>query len=175
METENGSVQENRYDVEGLRFELLENGKHTRFVYHNGELLHEEGKESNQTSYHFGAGIEAFSRELEMYCYQQNEQLSTAFITGRNGTVHNSYQYDAFGNELETAGQLLEERCNGESVRYSYDKAGNRVKKTNTEGEIHYFYNAKNQLLREETEKEFTTSGHEMKMMKKFKSKKITS
>ena len=27
--TENGSVQENRYDAEGLRFELLENGKHT--------------------------------------------------------------------------------------------------------------------------------------------------
>lgn len=107
VETENGSVQENRYDVEGMRYELLENGNHTRFVYHDGELLYEEGgKENNQTSYHFGAEIEAFSRGLETYYYQQDEQLSTAFITGRSGAVYNSYQYDAFGNELETAGQL---------------------------------------------------------------------
>ncbi|MDE7208038.1 MAG: hypothetical protein K2N90_12940, partial [Lachnospiraceae bacterium] len=58
VETENGNVQENRYDVENLRFELLENGKRIRFVYHDGELLHEEGgKENRQTGYHLGAGI----------------------------------------------------------------------------------------------------------------------
>jgi len=102
---ENGSVQENRYDLEGLRFELLENGKRTRFIYHDGELLHEEG-ENKQTSYHLGVGIEAFSRGQEVYYYQQDEQLSTANITGKNGKVHNSYQYDAFGNEIETIGQL---------------------------------------------------------------------
>ena len=107
VETENGIVQENRYDSENLRFELLENGKRTRFIYHDGELLHEEGgKENRQIGYHLGAGIEAFTRVEETYYYQQDEQLSTAFITGRNGVVHNSYQYDAFGNELETAGQL---------------------------------------------------------------------
>ena len=100
-------MQENCYDVENMRFELLENGKRTCFVYHDGELLHEEGgKENRQTGYHLGAGIEAFSRGQETYYYQQDEQLSTAFITGRNGKIHNSYQYDAFGNELETAGQL---------------------------------------------------------------------
>jgi len=59
VKTENGSVQENRYDAENLRFELLENGKRTRFVYHDGELLHEEeGKGNSQTSYHLGAGIQ---------------------------------------------------------------------------------------------------------------------
>ena len=107
VETEDGNVQENRYDSENLRFELLENGKRTRFIYHDGELLHEEGgKEDRQTGYHLGAGIEAFSRGQDIYYYQQDEQLSTAFITGRNATIHNSYQYDAFGNNLETAGQL---------------------------------------------------------------------
>ena len=107
IETENGIVQENRYDVENLRFELLENGKRTRFIYHDGELLHEEGgKENRQTGYHLGAGIEAFSRGQEVYYYQQDEQLSTAFITGRNGAVHNSYQYDAFGNVLDTSEQF---------------------------------------------------------------------
>ena len=120
VETETGSVQENRYDVENLRFELLENGTRTRFIYHDGELLHEEGgKEDSQTGYHLGAGIEAFSRGQEIYYYQQDEQLSTAFITGRNGAIHDSYLYDAFGNELETAEQLLNR------IRYTgqqYDK-----------------------------------------------------
>ncbi len=37
-------MQENRYDAENLRFELLENGRKTSFVYHNGELLHEAEK-----------------------------------------------------------------------------------------------------------------------------------
>ena len=93
--------------MQNLRFELLENGKRTHVIYHDGELLHEEGgKENRQIGYHLGAGIEAFSRGQETYYYQQDEQLSTAFITGRNGAVHNSYQYDAFGNELQTAGQL---------------------------------------------------------------------
>jgi len=61
VEIESGNVQENRYDVENLRFELLENGKRTGFVYHNGELLHEAGgigqDLSGQTSYHLGPGI----------------------------------------------------------------------------------------------------------------------
>lgn len=46
-----GKVQENRYYVENLCFELLEDGRCTSFVYHNGELLHEEaGKEYRPAS-----------------------------------------------------------------------------------------------------------------------------
>ena len=106
VETKDGQVQENRYDAEGLRFELLENGKRTRFVYHQGELLHEEGGDENQSSYHLGAGIEALRRDGENYYYHQDEQLSTAFITGSNGSIQNSYQYDAFGVELKKTEQL---------------------------------------------------------------------
>ena len=43
VQTDTGDVQENHYDADNLRFELLENGKRTRFVYHDGELLHEKG------------------------------------------------------------------------------------------------------------------------------------
>lgn len=106
VETENGNVQENRYDAEGLRFELLENGRRTRFVYHDGELLHEEGREENQTSYHLGMGIDGFRRGQELSYYHRDEQLSTVFITGRDGEANNSYQYDAFGGEVEAAEQL---------------------------------------------------------------------
>lgn len=110
VETENGSVQENRYDAEGLRFELLENGRKTSFVYHNGELLHEEGgigqALSGQTSYHLGAGIDALQRGQDLSYYHRDEQLSTAFITGSAGEIQNSYLYDAFGNELDADEQF---------------------------------------------------------------------
>ena len=106
METENGRVQENRYDAENLRFELLENGRRTSFVYHNGELLHEEGREEQKTSYHLGVGIDAFQRGQELsYCHR-DEQLSMALITGGEGEVQNSYQYDAFGVQLEEEEQF---------------------------------------------------------------------
>ena len=106
VETETGSVQENRYDAEGLRFELLENGRRTSFVYHDGELLQEEGREEQGTSYHLGAGMEAFRRGQELSYYHRDEQLSTVFGTDGQGEIRNSYQYDAFGIPLETTEQL---------------------------------------------------------------------
>ena len=106
VETETGSVQENRYDAEGLRFELLENGRRTSFVYHNGELLQEEGREEQKTSYHLGAGMEAFRRGQELSYYHRDEQLSTVFVTDGHRNVQNSYQYDAFGMSLGTTEKL---------------------------------------------------------------------
>ena len=105
VETETGNVQENRYDAEGLRFELLENGRRTSFVYHDGELL-EEGREEQGISYHLGAGIEAFQRGQELSYYHRDEQLSTVFVTDGHRNVQNSYQYDAFGIPLDTTEQL---------------------------------------------------------------------
>ena len=106
VETETGNVQENRYDAEGLRFELLENGRRTSFVYHNGELLQEEGREEQGTSYHLGAGMEAFRRGQELSYYHRDEQLSTVFVTDGQGEIRNSYQYDAFGMSLGTTEKL---------------------------------------------------------------------
>ena len=106
VETETGSVQENRYDAEGLRFELLENGRRTSFVYHDGELLQEEGREEQGTSYHLGAGMEAFRRGQELSYYHRDEQLSTVFVTDGQGEIRNSYQYDAFGMSLGTTEKL---------------------------------------------------------------------
>ena len=106
VETETGNVQENRYDAEGLRFELLENGRRTSFVYHDGELLQEEGREEQGTSYHLGAGMEAFRRGQELSYYHRDEQLSTVFVTDGQGEIRNSYQYDAFGMSLGTTEQL---------------------------------------------------------------------
>ena len=110
IETEDGRIQENKYDAESLRYDLIENGKRTRFIYHNGELLYEKGGETKQfqeeTSYQLGAGIEAFQRNKRTFYYHQDEQLNTALITNRNGEIKNQYQYDAFGNGLEAVEEL---------------------------------------------------------------------
>lgn len=93
--------------MESLRFALLENGRETRFVYHNGELLHEEGDgNQNQSSYHLGVGIDAIQRGRELSYFHRDEQLSTAFITGRDGEIQNGYLYDAFGAGVETDEQF---------------------------------------------------------------------
>ncbi len=110
VETETGNIQKNRYDAEGLRYELIENGRRTSFVYHNGELLHEKGGEAGlskeATSYHLGAGIEAFQRDSKTYYYHQDEQLNTTLISDEERKLRNHYQYDAFGAGLEAVEAL---------------------------------------------------------------------
>ena len=96
---EDGQTQVNRYDSEGLRYEMKENEKLFRFIYHRGELLHEEGQEG-QISYHLGGGTEAIQQNQKVYYYHQDEQLSTALITDDTGQIQNQYQYGAFGEEL---------------------------------------------------------------------------
>ncbi len=105
VELEDGTVQTNRYDPEGLRHEMEENGKLLRFVYHKGELVYERG-EKEQTSYHQGAGTEALNRAGKIYYYHKDEQLSTALITDEQGAIKNTYLYDAFGNALASAEQI---------------------------------------------------------------------
>ena len=66
VESEDGRVQENLYDAEGLRHGMREDGQIICFVYHSGEVLY-EGGDNNQTSYHLGAGFEAFQNGEEIY------------------------------------------------------------------------------------------------------------
>ena len=104
-------MQENRYDVEKLRFELLEDGRRTSFVYHNGVLLHEERRGEGHTSFCLNTGIDAFQRGQEVYYIHQDEQLGTALVTDTEGDLTNSYWYDAFGNGLESLEQVPNRIC----------------------------------------------------------------
>lgn len=95
-----GGIQENRYDAEYLRAEVSENGRGSRFLYYNGELLAESQPDETVASrYILGYGVAAgWQKEKEGYhFYHLDEQNSTAYITDANQMVENSYQYDAFG------------------------------------------------------------------------------
>lgn len=103
VELSDGRVQKNRYDAEGLRYEMEENGRLLQFVYQNGTLLYEKDQqESVETSYCIvdGRSVKAMQRSGETGYYHQDEQQSTLLLTDRQGNVCGSYTYDAFGREL---------------------------------------------------------------------------
>ncbi len=89
--------------MEGLRAGLSENGKKTTFLYHNGEIIAECSGESVPIRRHIrGTGLSHVQTEDGLYHeYHQDEQGSTAYITGQDKTIENCYQYDAFGNLTE--------------------------------------------------------------------------
>ena len=104
VRTLDGREQENLYDGENLRAGITENGKKTTFLYHNGEILTEfDGESAPVKRYLRGIGLSHVqTRDNEAYhAYHQDEQGSTAYITGQGRETENIYQYDAFGNLLE--------------------------------------------------------------------------
>ena len=104
VKTLDGKEQENSYDGEGLRAGLTENGKKTTFLYHNGEILAECDGESAPVRRHIrGIGLSCVQtiQDNAYHSYHQDEQGSTAYITGQGRETENIYQYDAFGNLLE--------------------------------------------------------------------------
>ena len=97
IKTLDGKEQENFYDGEGLRAGLIENGKRTIFLFHNGEILAEcEGESAPVRRYLTGLGLSHVQTEDGVFhAYHQDEQGSTVYVTGQG--VENCYQYDAFG------------------------------------------------------------------------------
>ncbi len=99
-----GREQENFYDGEGLRAGVKEDGKAATFLFLNGEILAECNGDSVPVRRHLsGLGLSHVQtmNDGAYHAYHQDEQGSTAYITGNEGTAENSYLYDAFGNVLE--------------------------------------------------------------------------
>ena len=95
-----------RYDTDGLRYEIEENEKLSRFIFNrNGDILAETDKEDNVVS-RFVRGYEIVAAdvlgEANRCYYSIDEQGSTSLITDSDGLVKNEYWYDAFGNILSS-------------------------------------------------------------------------
>lgn len=97
-ETFDGHVQVNRYDAEGLRHELEEDGRLVQFIFRGSEVVAEE-KEGNVIRFIRGYDLVASDAEnaRTYYHYASDEMGSITHIT--EGTdVLNRYEYDAWGN-----------------------------------------------------------------------------
>ena len=101
VETFDGNVQVNRYDAEGLRHEMEENGRLVRFIFHKGEAVAEQEENSKVIRLLRGSELIARSSDSESartyYHYANDEMGSTTHIVDENGNVQNRYAYDAWG------------------------------------------------------------------------------
>ncbi len=100
INTKAGGIQKNRYDGEGLRAELEENGRLVRFLFHNGEVVLEEPTEDAVTRYIRGYDlISSDSAAAKTYYHYTSDNLgSITHITDEDGNICNQYEYDAFGS-----------------------------------------------------------------------------
>ncbi|WP_341456212.1 RHS repeat-associated core domain-containing protein [Clostridium beijerinckii] len=107
-----------RYDTEGLRAEIEENEKLTKFIFHKENVLVEADKDWNAIS-RFTRGYEIVAADiadlgedseieskLNRYYYTVDEHGSTTFIADKYQNIKNEYHYDEFGNVLESQEQV---------------------------------------------------------------------
>ena len=100
--TFDGHIQLNRYDAEGLRYEMEENGNLVRFIFNQDrEVVTEEDNSGLnrliRASELIAANSSADSART-YYHYASDEMGSTTHIVDEDGTVKNRYEYDAWGN-----------------------------------------------------------------------------
>ena len=113
VETFDGNIQINRYDAEGLRYEMEENGRLVSFIFNqNREAV---SQEDNSGLNRLIRGTELIASHSSAdsartyYHYVSDEMGSTTFIVNGAGAVQNRYEYDAWGN-ITTQEELVSNR-----------------------------------------------------------------
>ena len=98
VETFDGNIQINRYDAEGLRHEMEENGKLVQFIFRWTEVVSEE-KQEEKIRYIRTHELLASDAESARtyYHYASDEMGSITHVTVGNDIL-NRYEYDAWGN-----------------------------------------------------------------------------
>ena len=103
-------MQINRYDAEGLRYEMEENKKLVQFIFNeNREVVVEQSDSDIKRlirSYDLWAS--ECEPEKTWYHYASDEQGSIVFITDED-KICNKYDYDAWGN-LTTCEEIIPNR-----------------------------------------------------------------
>ena len=103
VETFDGNVQVNRYDAEGLRAEMEENGRLVQFIFNPDKevVVEMEAGEINRLI----RATTLIARNTDAvrmyYHYASDEMGSTTHILDEAGQVLNRYEYDAWGNVTE--------------------------------------------------------------------------
>ncbi len=117
VETFDANIQINRYDAEGLRHEMEENGQLVQFIFNtNREVIAE--KENTWTSYIRTSELIASSNEYDktFYHYASDEMGSITHIA-QGIDILNQYEYDAWGevvNQTETVSNRF--KFNGQQL-----------------------------------------------------------
>ena len=101
VETFDGNVQVNRYDAEGLRYEMEENGNLVQFIFNQDREVVTEEDSTGLTRLIRSTELIARSSDGESartyYHYASDEMGSATHIIDEAGNVQNRYEYDAWG------------------------------------------------------------------------------
>ena len=100
VETFDGNIQINRYDAEGLRHEMEENGKLVQFIFNQDREVIAEQDSLEITRYIRSSELIARNTDAvrTYYHYVSDEMGSTTHIVDEDGIILNHYTYDAWGN-----------------------------------------------------------------------------
>jgi len=103
VETFDGNVQVNRYDAEGLRAEMEENGRLVQFIFNPDKEVVVEMEDGEINRLIRATTLIARNTDaVRMYYhYASDEMGSTTHILDEAGQVLNRYEYDAWGNVTE--------------------------------------------------------------------------
>ncbi len=96
----NGNIQINKYDAEGLRYEMEENEQLVQFIFNTKKEIVAE-KENEWTIYIRGSELLASSNDYaKTYYHYANDEMGSCIYIADNNKILNKYEYDAWGNIL---------------------------------------------------------------------------
>jgi len=100
VETFNGNIQIKRYDAEGLRHEIEENGKLVTFIYRGDEVIAEESKEDKIRYIRTSVLLASDAESARTYYHYASDEMGsiTHIVDSENKEILNHYEYDAWGN-----------------------------------------------------------------------------
>lgn len=115
-----GSTVENIYNAEGYRIGKKVNGTLTTYVYEYDKVVLEldGGGNANRNVYGLNLLMRTVGKDSYYYMYNGHADV-TALINAATGKVDATYYYDAFGNILESTGNV---NNNITYAGYQYDK-----------------------------------------------------
>ncbi|WP_250278723.1 EndoU domain-containing protein [[Clostridium] colinum] len=101
VETFDGNIQINRYDAEGLRYEMEENEQLIQFIFNTEREVIAE-KEDEWTVYIRCSELLASSNQYaKTYYHYANDEMGSCTHIVDNSKILNEYEYDAWGNVVE--------------------------------------------------------------------------
>ena len=100
VETFNGNIQINRYDAEGLRHEMEENGRLVSFIFRGDEVVAEESQEDRIRYIRTSVLLASDAESARTYYHYASDEMSsiTHVVDSENEEILNRYEYDAWGN-----------------------------------------------------------------------------
>ena len=117
VETFDGHVQINRYDAEGFRHELEEDGKLVQFIFRGDEIVGEE-KDSNIIRYIRGYDLVASDAEsARTYYHYASDEMGSITHVVEEDQIRNHYEYDVWGNAT-TCEETIENRFRFNGQQY---------------------------------------------------------